>query len=163
MLPCQSQQRFFITRAWRKVQVDLAYSGGDDCTLKGWDLRMCGTPTFVNRKTHAAGVCCIASHPSKESMFVSGSYDDHARLWDARNTSMPVATAQVLLPPSFNSSTGVVYSFNFLHEKCVCSWLQQWRSDNVMVARALSLCGCMCITTQAISHAWTWLQQATAE
>ena len=72
----------------------MAYSGGDDCHFKGWDLRQPASATFCNCKAHSAGVCCIAPHPSKPHVVATGSYDDQARIWDLRNTAAPVCTSQ---------------------------------------------------------------------
>ena len=69
-------------------------TGGDDCAFKCWDLREHENEAhaaWVNRKSHSAGVCCIASSQYQEHILVTGSYDEHARLWDIRNTSRPVA------------------------------------------------------------------------
>jgi diphthamide biosynthesis protein 7 len=35
---------------WDNWQRDVFYSGGDDCKLKGWDVRMPGFATFTNKK-----------------------------------------------------------------------------------------------------------------
>ncbi|KAK3258249.1 hypothetical protein CYMTET_32698 [Cymbomonas tetramitiformis] len=69
---------------------DLLFSGADDCTFKGWDLRQgCDDPAldvrFSNRKAHGAGVCCIAPSPMSEYVVATGSYDGFVRLWDTRS------------------------------------------------------------------------------
>lgn len=72
-------------------------SGGDDCAFKGWDVRE-DTPTaalWIDRKSHGAGVCCIASSPYQEHIVATGSYDESARVWDIRATARPVAVAEV--------------------------------------------------------------------
>ncbi|CAM9739021.1 unnamed protein product, partial [Phaeothamnion confervicola] len=79
-------------------------SGADDSLMKGWDLRTCGgggvkgggggwgaSPAFVQRGTHVAGVTTGAWHPTAEHCFVSGSYDEFIRLWDARILRKPAA------------------------------------------------------------------------
>ena len=49
---------------------------------------------FSNR-THAAGVCCIAPHPSRAHLVATGSYDERIRLWDMRKATKPLVAAQV--------------------------------------------------------------------
>lgn len=43
------------------------------------------------RKSHMAGVCCIASSPRQEHCLLTGSYDEHIRMWDSRKFQCPVA------------------------------------------------------------------------
>ena len=50
---------------------------------------------YVHRKEHQAGVCCIQSHPCQEHVICTGSYDEHARLWDCRSMAKPLLTAKV--------------------------------------------------------------------
>lgn len=99
------------------MQANVLYSGADDSTFKGWDMR-CATavsssstsgadsqqqqqqsaeaaPLFSNRRAHGAGVCCISSHPKREHVLMTGSYDEAARLWDVRMLQRPVQTCQV--------------------------------------------------------------------
>lgn len=88
------KQRFF----WLHFsQVDILYSGADDCKFKGWDSREgCERPAlFCNQKEHGAGVCCIASNPHKQHHVISGSYDEYARYWDIRNLSKPLLQCKV--------------------------------------------------------------------
>ncbi len=71
---------------------DVVYSGGDDSTLKGWDLRVgTSSPIWSDGKTHEAGVTAVQASPwaGEEHVFVSGSYDGQVRVWDAR-TLRPV-------------------------------------------------------------------------
>ena len=76
------------------VPADLRTVGGDDCKLKGWDLRQgCEQPTFVNKRcvpfvadlrhglAHSCssnrfegGVTTIQSHPLLENLFAVGRY-----------------------------------------------------------------------------------------
>lgn len=77
-------------------QADLVFSGSDDSSLKGWDLRQSpNMPAFVNRREHGAGVCCMQSSPAIEHLLVTGSYDERVRLWDLRMLRRPTCTSQV--------------------------------------------------------------------
>ncbi|WIA20513.1 hypothetical protein OEZ85_004910 [Tetradesmus obliquus] len=102
---------------WDRHMPHVLYSGADDCSVKGWDTRTpCSSssssssssspadadesapeqaPIFSNRKSHSAGVCCISSHPRRQHVLVTGSYDEAVRLWDTRNMQRPVETCQV--------------------------------------------------------------------
>ncbi|KAG8962755.1 hypothetical protein FRC05_005121 [Tulasnella sp. 425] len=67
----------------------IVYSGGDDCKMKGWDLRQgTMTPTFTN-KNFEAGVTTIQSHPFEEHVLAVGSYDSTVRLFDTRKPLRP--------------------------------------------------------------------------
>jgi diphthamide biosynthesis protein 7 len=75
---------------------NVLYSGADDCTFRGWDLRL-PTPgqrsaVFSDSSTHGMGVCSIASHPSPSRAHVvaTGSYDESVRLWDMRQSRKPI-------------------------------------------------------------------------
>lgn len=62
-------------------------SGGDDCRLYIWDRRE-SKPIYTKR--FEMGVCCIQSHPKKENQYITGNYDEVARLWDQRKPSAPL-------------------------------------------------------------------------
>lgn len=71
---------------------NVVYAGSDDGLFSGWDVRDLSSasepaPTFANRKTHSAGVTAIMP---KGDQILTGSYDDHIRRFDRRNTQRPV-------------------------------------------------------------------------
>ena len=75
---------------------DVVWTGADDCTLKGWDLRSgCGSASFSNRKAHQMGVTAIQFSALSEHLAATGSYDESLRLWDARQTRRPLSELAV--------------------------------------------------------------------
>lgn len=93
------------TASFHFSSLNLALSGGDDCAFKGWDLRednggsdgsnslTSRAPLWVDKKSHAAGVCCIASSPFQPHSVLTGSYDEGVRLWDIRYGTRPIAVS----------------------------------------------------------------------
>ena len=70
----------------------ILYSGADDCKFKGWDTRQrnhARSALFVD-SSHEMGVCSIASHPLRDHILATGSYDESLRIWDVRRMDAPV-------------------------------------------------------------------------
>ncbi|GJE86117.1 WD-40 repeat-containing protein [Phanerochaete sordida] len=81
--------------AWNYWDTNVIYSGGDDLTMKGWDIRQgFGASTFANRRFDA-GVTTIQSHPHVERLIAVGSYNDTVRLFDTRKPLVPLAETNV--------------------------------------------------------------------
>mmetsp|Transcript_38779 Transcript_38779/g.46743 ORF Transcript_38779/g.46743 Transcript_38779/m.46743 type:complete len:410 (-) Transcript_38779:87-1316(-) len=79
---------------------DLIISGGDDCTMKGWDLRNNNNkPVFKvgSAEYENGGVTSLSfSHlKDQKNQFLSGSYDECLRLWDIRNVSKPLLRQKI--------------------------------------------------------------------
>ena len=65
-------------------------TGGDDCKMKLWDIRTdLRVPNAINSNS-TAGVTAIQYHPTNPHIFVNGSYDEYARIYDDRNFRVPV-------------------------------------------------------------------------
>ena len=70
----------------------LLFSGADDGTLQGWDLRASpGSPSFCKR--FEAGVTCLLPH-SDPNLLVSGCYDQRVALWDLRNLRRALSSCE---------------------------------------------------------------------
>ncbi|KAF8587279.1 WD40 repeat-like protein [Ramaria rubella] len=81
--------------AWDRWDQNFLYTGGDDCTLKGWDTRARPIqPAFINKRFDA-GVTTIQSNPHSAHMLAVGSYDSTVRLFDMRQTSQIITQAHV--------------------------------------------------------------------
>mmetsp|Transcript_9377 Transcript_9377/g.23080 ORF Transcript_9377/g.23080 Transcript_9377/m.23080 type:complete len:407 (-) Transcript_9377:210-1430(-) len=66
-----------------RTNPDTLYSGGDDCKLKVWDLRT--GACAIENCNHEAGVTVVSPHPARDHLLVTGSYDEHIRVYDTRN------------------------------------------------------------------------------
>ncbi|QSL64353.1 hypothetical protein MERGE_001653 [Pneumocystis wakefieldiae] len=71
------------------------FSGSDDCTFKVWDIRSSIQPLFTNTKSHQAGVISFVSF---EKNLITGSFDDHIRLFDSRDFSRNIWTENMNSP-----------------------------------------------------------------
>ncbi|KAE8257625.1 hypothetical protein A4X13_0g2226 [Tilletia indica] len=79
----------------------VAWSGGDDCKLVGWDMR---TPIGPDRKRSPifsvsrgfdGGVTAMQSSHLRQHIWAVGSYDSHIRIFDARSPRQPITTHEV--------------------------------------------------------------------
>lgn len=82
--------------AWNYWDENIVYSGGDDSTWKGWDLREDSySPFFANKRSFEAGVTTIQTHIHRQHYVAVGSYDEHVRIFDTRNPMKPLSTVHV--------------------------------------------------------------------
>ena len=77
-----------------RVNENILYTGADDCLLKMWDLRVGTKRPSITSKRHSMGVCSIQSHPKRDHVFCSGSYDESIIVWDNRTMKQPLSEFQ---------------------------------------------------------------------
>jgi diphthamide biosynthesis protein 7 len=67
------------------------FPGGDDCKLKGWDVRTAEDelPIWTNKRFDA-GVTCIQTSPHRPNVVAVGSYNSTLTLLDPRYPSRPL-------------------------------------------------------------------------
>ncbi|WFD35908.1 DNA topoisomerase [Malassezia cuniculi] len=86
--------------AWNQWNNNIIWSGADDLTLRGWDVRMpvvddTREPIFSVTRGFNGGVTAIESNAHREHYWAVGSYDENLRLFDDRNPRRPVSTTSV--------------------------------------------------------------------
>lgn len=74
--------------AFDKWDQNRVYTGGDDTFLHVYDIRT-ESRVLVN-KSHMAGVTCLLSHPNREHILLTGSYDENLRTFDTRAMKGPL-------------------------------------------------------------------------
>ena len=75
--------------AFDRHDCNVVYSGGDDCKLRLWDIRAGASSVHISKR-HLMGVTSIQSHPKREFIFASGSYDENVFVWDRRSMKQPL-------------------------------------------------------------------------
>ena len=74
---------------------DVFYSRGDDCKLSCYDLRVSDTGAVrSNSRSHSSGVTSMVSIRDEVTL-LTGSYDEHVRLWDTRSIKSELDTWHV--------------------------------------------------------------------
>ena len=68
------------------LHTNMVMSGGDEGSLKVWDIRSTNRPTQV-LKHFEAGATVVAPHPRKSNLVACGSYDETICLYDIRYLS----------------------------------------------------------------------------
>ena len=69
------------TCAFDKNTPNMVLSGGDDCVMNIFDIRL---QRKVKSVDHPSGVCCVQTDVRHPNLIVTGCYDDHIRLFDYR-------------------------------------------------------------------------------
>lgn len=67
-----------------------SFPGGDDCILNAFDVRVGTDAVKKNSKTHSSGVTSLASGLPSPNHLMTGSYDEHLRLFDKRAFNRPI-------------------------------------------------------------------------
>ena len=100
-LVCSSQWKAHEYEAWVTASdhwnAHMVYSGGDDTKLRGWDLRTAGSLSscVFTSSHHSTGVCAIHSHPLREFLLATGSFDETLLIWDSRNMTAPLRKVSI--------------------------------------------------------------------
>ena len=69
-----------------KHDSNIFYSGGDDCKLNCYDIRVSESSAVrSNKSSHSMGVTSMICDQRRENILITGSYDEHVRVWDVRN------------------------------------------------------------------------------
>lgn len=91
-LPCTSDSKCEVwSCAW--LDANTCASGADDSLLKVWDTRVeLKRPAMVNR-SHAGGVVFLERR--EDFNLITGSYDEHVRIFDMRNLSTVLISTKV--------------------------------------------------------------------
>jgi len=74
---------------------NLIFSGGDDCCFNCYDLRVAGSVSKKNSRSHMSGVTAMISDKTNSHQIITGSYDENIRWWDERNLKSELFSLQV--------------------------------------------------------------------
>eukprot|EP01104_Vermistella_antarctica_P007832 TRINITY_DN1937_c0_g1_i3.p1 TRINITY_DN1937_c0_g1~~TRINITY_DN1937_c0_g1_i3.p1 ORF type:complete len:207 (+),score=25.72 TRINITY_DN1937_c0_g1_i3:1033-1653(+) len=77
---------------------NVLWSGSDDCSLRGWDVRAGGASTQLFRVRGDMGVTSIQFSPHRENAVVVGSYDESITLYDKRQMGRPLVCGDIRSP-----------------------------------------------------------------
>lgn len=80
------------TCSW--LDATTAVSGADDGLIRIWDIRAEQRPQAQNA-SHESGVVFVDAYKSCSNLLMSGSYDEHLRLFDTRNFAQPLLEHKV--------------------------------------------------------------------
>lgn len=81
------------TCAFDKWNSNVIYTGGDDTFMHVYDIRAPEVQQILKSKCHIAGVTSFLSY--SENHLISGSYDEHLRVFDTRSWRQPVTVLQL--------------------------------------------------------------------
>ena len=84
------------TVAFSRHDSNLLFSGGDDCCLHMYDLRLeQDSPVRKNSREHGMGVTSLLGSSHEDHLVWTGSYDERVRSWDTRNLKSPLCSVAV--------------------------------------------------------------------
>jgi len=72
--------------AWHPMKSTVFASVDDDACIMMWDSRTCEKPTIIISKAHRGEINCIDWNKYCEYLYITGSADKTAALWDTRYT-----------------------------------------------------------------------------